>query len=212
MGWNHLDSKFLYVTDGGHFENLGLVELLRRGCTMIYCFDAAGDDVKTFDTLGEAVALARAELSVEIEINPDPLRPVGSDGYSSTDFVVGSFRYRNKSEGLITFAKATITEDAPWDVRAFARKDKRFPTHGTVDQFFNEQKFEAYRALGAHTARRALAFWDRPGATPSPAQSSKPSVPTQGANSPPAASSTGPQVASKGHFRRWRDRRRAHRN
>ena len=45
--------RFVYVTDGGHWENLGLVELLRRGCGQILCFDAAGDDLKHFSTLSQ---------------------------------------------------------------------------------------------------------------------------------------------------------------
>lgn len=77
LGRNRVDSRYLFVTDGGHYENLGLVELLRRGCTRIYCFDASGGE--RFDALGDAVALARSELGVEIEIDPDPLRP-GSGG------------------------------------------------------------------------------------------------------------------------------------
>jgi hypothetical protein len=182
MGWNHLDSKFLYVTDGGHYENLGLVELIRRGCTMIYCFDASGDHIDSFKTLGEAVALARAEFNVEIDIRADAIAPRARHDYSPTDFVVGTLRYPRRAaesgdgepteqpseaveediEGLIVYAKAAVTEDAPWDVRAFMKSDRRFPSHSTVDQFFNEQKFEAYRALGAHTARRALRFYTSP--------------------------------------------------
>jgi hypothetical protein len=42
VGRNRVDSRFLYITDGGHYENLGLVELLRRGCAKVYCFDATG--------------------------------------------------------------------------------------------------------------------------------------------------------------------------
>ncbi|MEX2393475.1 MAG: hypothetical protein WD826_03235, partial [Actinomycetota bacterium] len=63
-----LDNRFVYVTDGGHWENLGLVELLRRGCTEIYCFDATGDKVDTFTTVGQALAIARTELDVRIDI------------------------------------------------------------------------------------------------------------------------------------------------
>ena len=55
--FNHhqVDDKFIYISDGGHFENLGLVELLRRGCTQIYCFDASGGPPADFTTLGQAV-------------------------------------------------------------------------------------------------------------------------------------------------------------
>ena len=73
LGRNRVDSRYLFVTDGGHYENLGLVELLRRGWTKIYCFDASGGE--GFEALGDAVALARSELGVEIDIRPDPLMP-----------------------------------------------------------------------------------------------------------------------------------------
>lgn len=73
IGRNRVNSHYLFVTDGGHYENLGLVELLRRGCTKIYCFDASGGE--GFEALGDAVALARSELGVEIDIRPDPLKP-----------------------------------------------------------------------------------------------------------------------------------------
>lgn len=171
MGWNHANSKFLYVTDGGHYENLGLVELIRRGCTTIYCLDASGDHEETFHTLGEAVALARTELQVEIDIHPDPMRP--KDGLpASTDFVVGRIRYPNRVEGecvegFLVYGKATVTQDAPWDVRDFGERDQRFPNHSTIDQFFNEQKFEAYRALGRSTARR-MARWNDSESWPQP--------------------------------------------
>jgi Patatin-like phospholipase len=80
LGRNRADGRYLFVTDGGHYENLGLVELLRRGCTKIYCFDASGGEA--FGQLGDAVALARSELSVSIAIDPSELTP--SAGASTT--------------------------------------------------------------------------------------------------------------------------------
>lgn len=158
-GSNHANSKFLYVSDGGHYENLGLVELLRRGCTEIYCMDAAGDKEDTFFTLGEALELARTELQVQIDIRPDALRPDPKTGRPTTDFAVGSFKYPNGVLGILVYGKANVTDEAPWDVRAFREKDRRFPNHGTIDQFFDEQKFEAYRTLGYSTAKR-MAHWN----------------------------------------------------
>jgi hypothetical protein len=73
LGRNRVDAKYLFVTDGGHYENLGLVELLRRGCTEIYCFDASGDG--KFGVLGDAIALARSELGVQVDIDPSKLAP-----------------------------------------------------------------------------------------------------------------------------------------
>ena len=65
FGRNSVNHKFLYVTDGGRYENLGLVELLRRGCTRIFCLDASGG--RAFEALGDAIALARSEVGVEID-------------------------------------------------------------------------------------------------------------------------------------------------
>jgi hypothetical protein len=160
LGRHKLDHKYLYITDGGHYENLGLIELLRRGCTLIYCLDASGDQPETFTTLGEAIALARSEVGVDIEIDPTVLRPPASDDPPATDHAIGSFRYRTTAqehEGTLVFCKTAVTADAPWDVRAFKEKDKLFPNDSIFDQLFNDEKFEAYRALGARTTERALA-------------------------------------------------------
>jgi hypothetical protein len=167
LGLTSVKDRFLYITDGGHFENLGLVELLRRGCTTIFCLDAGGDRGGTYPALGEAVALARSELQVEIEVDPTPIRP-NEERISETDWVVGRYRFRATRgslasddgnaapwSGELIYCRAAVTADAPWDVRAFHESDKRFPYHSTFDQLFNDQKFESYRALGAHTARRA---------------------------------------------------------
>jgi hypothetical protein len=162
LGANHANSKFLYVSDGGHYENLGLVELLRRGCSTIYCLDAAGDQEDTFFTLGEALELARTELQVEIDIRPDSLKPDPTTREAATDFTIGRIAYPNGVEGVLVYGKANVTTEAPWDVRAFRQKDKRFPNHGTIDQFFDEQKFEAYRTLGYSTAKR-MAHWNDAG-------------------------------------------------
>ena len=71
--------RYLYVSDGGHWDNLGLVELLRRGCTEIVCISAAGDGATSFGTIAEAIALAREELGVDIDLDPTPLRPPADD-------------------------------------------------------------------------------------------------------------------------------------
>jgi hypothetical protein len=163
LGRNSYRDDYVYVTDGGHYENLGLVELLRRGCTEIYCFDAAGDKVDTFNTFGEAVAIARSELGVEIAINPWVMQPGdGSDGYVPFDHTDGELwfegdRSAGKSSGRIVLVKAGVTIDAPSDVRAWKEREKDFPTHGTASQLYTEERFEAYRALGGHMARHAIA-------------------------------------------------------
>jgi hypothetical protein len=89
LGLNDVSGKFVYVTDGGHFDNLGLVELLRRGCGRIVCFDAAGDALGEYFVLSDAMALARSDLGVEIDINLSPLKPDENTGISPSDHAVG---------------------------------------------------------------------------------------------------------------------------
>jgi hypothetical protein len=160
MGFNSSRDKFLYITDGGHYENLGLVELLRRGCTKIYCFDASGGDPGTFFTLAEAIELARVEpdVRVEIDIDPKDLSVNQETGFSTTDHAVGHFTYPGaKWRGDLIYCRAAVVAEAPYDVRSFQQRDPRFPHHSTADQWFDEYKFEAYRALGHFTASRAVA-------------------------------------------------------
>jgi hypothetical protein len=181
FGLHPFDHPYLYVTDGGHWDNLGLVELLRRGCTKIYCFDASGDQVDTFFTIGEAVALARSDLGIDINIRPDVMRTpltAPSDGrkllrwpgdtpaetaVAPTEHAIGTFtpvdpitlEPMTGIEGRIVIGKATITDDVPWDVFAHAEKDPKFPTNSTLEQLYTDEKFESYRALGRHIATRS---------------------------------------------------------
>jgi hypothetical protein len=146
LGRNRLDARFLYVSDGGHYENLGLVELLRRGCTRIYCFDASGGE--TFTALGDAIALARSELGVQIKIDPSALVPSGERHLAKSDCVHARFEYEDGTPGLLIYARTVMTADVPFDVTAYHDGDPKFPHHSTADQLYTDQKFEAYRALG----------------------------------------------------------------
>jgi Patatin-like phospholipase len=162
FGHNRLDGKFLYVTDGGHYENLGLVELLRRGCRTIYCFDAGGGTSSS--ALVEAIALAHSELNVEIDMEPQA-RELAEDPatHRSRRCVArGRITYPPAEpdgtpvDGTLFYVRSVVAEDAPWDILAYQETDALFPHHSTLDQFFDDRKFEAYRALGHHAAERAL--------------------------------------------------------
>ena len=63
-------ATWINVTDGGHYDNLGLVEALHRGAKNIIVFDASGDRPDTWSTLGGAMALARTDAGVEVSLNP----------------------------------------------------------------------------------------------------------------------------------------------
>jgi hypothetical protein len=154
LGWNSVNDPFLYVTDGGHYENLGLVELLRRGCTEIFCFDASGGT--SMSALGDAIALARSELEVEIKIDPSPLVEDKDSRLAKKACVAGEITYPGGRKGVLVYARSVVTQSAPYDVQAFRLKDPVFPHHSTADQLYTDQKFEAYRALGACIAKDAL--------------------------------------------------------
>jgi hypothetical protein len=161
LGWHRARSKFLYVTDGGHVENLGLYELLRRRCRTIVCLDAAGGSTTRLSTLGEAVALA-PRVGACIEIDPHDLIEV-EDGCNRRNHVVGRIRYdgENEPSGWLIYGKALVTSECPWDVRAYAAKDERFPVHPTGDQAYGGETFDAYQALGHHVGEAcARAFAD----------------------------------------------------
>jgi hypothetical protein len=155
-----VDDKFVYVTDGGHWENLGLVEALRRGCTEVYCFDAAGDPPGAFSTLGQAIALARAELGVEVDIDPTVMRPKEGERWSVQGHAAGTLRFGGsggrRRNGRIVVVKAVVTDSAPWDVKAFAERTPDFPNETTFDQLYEDDQFEAYRSLGHHLTEKAL--------------------------------------------------------
>jgi hypothetical protein len=168
FGLNRIGSKYLYVTDGGHYENLGLVELLRRGCTKIYCLDASGVGAGgvEFEALGEAITLARSELGVEIKFDseepggedtsPAAMVPDKETHFAKRDVVTAEIKYDDGEKGKLVYVRNTMTETAPWDVRAHHEEDPRFPNNPTIDQLYTDQKFEAYRALGSRAAMRAV--------------------------------------------------------
>jgi hypothetical protein len=155
FGRNSLKQQYLYVSDGGHWENLGLVELLRRGCGTIVCLDAAGDDVHHFNTLSEAIDLAHADLGVEFTIDMRPLIP-NQKGRSQACYATGTFRFPNGTNGRIVYVKAAICEKTPIEVVTYKERDDKFPNHPTTNQFFSEYTFESYRTLGEHAVREAL--------------------------------------------------------
>ena len=171
IGRNTADARFVYVSDGGHYENLGLVELLRRGCTTIWCVDASGETINTFGTIAEAIAIARSELSVDIDIDlsamgPDPEATGAAARFVRKTWVQGTVSYQNGVQGILVVLKCGVPNDAPADVLDFHAKAKLFPCDPTSNQLYTARRFDAYRALGYTTARHALAGATGPGGSP----------------------------------------------
>lgn len=161
FGTLHLNGRWLYVTDGGHYENLGMVEALRRRPDLLIVLDASADRESPCATLGQAVALARTECGVCVDINPRPTLSSAA-GLSETNTVVGTFSYPGElAQHHLLYAKLAVPAgaDVPWDVQAYHEAHATFPTDSTFQQLYDADEFEAYRALGAYAATSLLAAW-----------------------------------------------------
>ena len=152
--------KWVYLSDGGHFENLGIYELVRRRCRYIIACDAGEDGAVTFGDLGNAIEKCRADFGVDIEIDVSKIHPLPGGKVSEWHCAIGRIRYDRQGfdevAGTLLYIKSSLTGDEPADVRRYAAENFAFPHEPTSDQFFDESQFESYRALGFHVAREVF--------------------------------------------------------
>src|SRR5262249_35039541 len=132
--------KYVHLSDGGHFENLGVYELIRRRCRYIICCDAGTDRDDASENLANMMRLCRTDFGIRFEIDTTPLREQGEDGLSRWHCAVGTIHYEDvdpgAGRGTFLFIRATFTGDEPPDVRNYRRAHPDFPHQSTVDQFF----------------------------------------------------------------------------
>ncbi len=145
-------SRYVYLSDGGHFENLGIYELVRRKTRFIVCSDADADPEFSFADLGNAIDRCRRDFGVEIHIRAQ--RDVCAEGgkqFRSGHYAIGEICYPGQTaRGCLLYIKSSLTSDEPSDVLGMKASDSDFPHDSTANQFFNEAMFESYRALGEH--------------------------------------------------------------
>ena len=70
---------------------------------------------------------------------------------------IGTVDYDGGQKGWLLYIKSSLSGDENDYVRDYARRHADFPHESTGDQFFSEEQFEVYRALGFHIASRLLA-------------------------------------------------------
>jgi hypothetical protein len=148
-------NPYVYLSDGGHFENLGLWSMVVRRCRVIIVSDAGCDPDCTFADLSNAVRRIRIDLGIPIEFGAMEMSRSGQ-GISNRHAVLGTIRYSavdgpGAPNGRLLYVKATLSGDEPVDVRNFAALHPAFPHDPTGNQFFDEDRFESYRALGYHS-------------------------------------------------------------
>ncbi|GGB86805.1 hypothetical protein [Pseudoduganella buxea] len=156
-------SSYLMVSDGGHFDNLGVYELVRRRCKLIVSVDAECDAAMHFGALGTLIRLCQVDFKTRIEIDVDRLRPSPDSGRSQSHLAVGRILYpplddgRGAEEGVLVYIKAALTpalRDA--SVLQYHATHPAFPHESTGDQFYGEDQFESYRRLGRHLVKHGL--------------------------------------------------------
>ena len=114
--------------------------------------DAGADPDMSCGALADVLRYARIDLGITIDIQLDPLRPAAS-GLSAAHWVVGVIDYGGGETGRLIYLKLSMTGDEPEAIREYRTRFPAFPQQSSANQFFTEEQFEAYRALGEHIAQ-----------------------------------------------------------
>jgi len=171
-----LARRWQYLTDGGHFENLGLYELLRpeRRLQFAIAVDAGADPDYQFGDLANLIRLVRIDFRVEVEVlretfppalarvfgTPEDFRSAGqgaAPGPVTQCAVLLKVDYPDRADcAWVVLIKPRVLSDAAADVREYALTHPSFPQQSTGDQFFDEAQWESYRKLGLSNAEAVL--------------------------------------------------------
>ena len=158
VGAIHERGPVVNVSDGGHIENTGALELLRRRCRRITIVDGEADPDMAFGGLATLQRIARIDMGIEIEIELDELRP-DENGLSRKRSAVGTIHYParerpgggqdlDKEEGELIYVKLAVTGAEGETVAEYRARHEAFPHQSTANQAFDESQLEAYRELG----------------------------------------------------------------
>ncbi len=165
FGQTNDEARYVYLSDGGHFENLALYELVKRRCKFIVACDADSDGSYAFGDIGNAIRRCREDIGVEIELRlgeltakTAPAAKVASGtqiaALSKWHWAIGKIHYNlvdpAADDGILVYIKTSMTGDEPPDVINYQRQHPDFPHQTTADQWFTESQFESYRRLGQH--------------------------------------------------------------
>lgn len=140
---------WINVSDGGHIENMGLYELLRRRCKFIVCVDGEADPGLTFHGLMTLVRHVQIDFGIRIDPKLDDLRLAEATRICKSHFVFCRVHYP-EGTGLLLYVKLSLSGNESELIKRYRLVHPEFPHQSTLDQFFDEEQFEAYRQLGVH--------------------------------------------------------------
>jgi hypothetical protein len=160
LGMTNGQSPYVYLSDGGHFDNLGLYEMILRRCRFIVISDASTDPDYHFESLAYSIRQIRVDFGVPIEMEEmslgrEPKKEnkycaIGTIRYSCVDKPLGSNEPDEAFDGVLIYLKPSLNGSEPADVLNYHKGDDSFPQDTIADQWFSESQFESYRMLGSH--------------------------------------------------------------
>lgn len=162
LGFTDDESPYVYLSDGGHFENLGIFEMVLRRCRLVVSTDAGADPNYEFGDLGNAVRKIRIDLGIPIEFRDLPIRRyAGKEDAAARYCAIGRIMYSavdglGAPDGTLICFKPALSGKEPRDVLHYAAANPVFPQEPTSDQFFGESQFESYRQLGEFALLNSL--------------------------------------------------------
>ncbi|WP_419709194.1 hypothetical protein [Pseudomonas sp. NFX224] len=158
LGLSDERSRYVYLSDGGHFDNLGIYELIRRRCSVILAVDASADSKREMTDLADAVRKCRIDLGVDISFPQLGEFRGDNDALCEKGFVRGIIRYDAQTQGTLILIKPSLssTKTEPADILNYAIENPTFPHQTTADQFFDESQFESFRQLGKFIGDQCL--------------------------------------------------------
>jgi Patatin-like phospholipase len=154
-------SAYVDLSDGGHFENLGLYEMVMRRCGRIVVLDSGCDPRFIYEDLGNALRKIRIDMRIPIDFDDVSLKLL-RDGKQRWAFATirYSAAYTGVDDGLLIYVKPMILGNEPPDVATYRASHPEFPHQSTGNQWYDESQTESYRMLGLHTIQEMCAGWN----------------------------------------------------
>jgi len=160
LGQTSDQSEYVYLSDGGHFENLGLYEMARRRCGLIVVLDSGCDPEFSYEDLGNALRKIRIDLRIPIDFDEESIRKLRA---KERRWALATIRYSavdaGCEDGRLVYIKPMRLGDEPPDVLSYAASHEAFPHQSTNDQWFDESQTESYRQLGLFTVAGMCEGW-----------------------------------------------------
>jgi hypothetical protein len=162
LGMTDDKNPYVYLSDGGHFENFGRYEMILRRCRFIVVSDASTDTNYTYESLAMAIRQIRVDFGVPIDMGPMQFGSLPDAGhnycalglikYACVDRPGGSGDTKEDADydGVLVYIKPSLLGDEPRDVLNYHASSPTFPEETIADQWFSEAQFESYRMLGSH--------------------------------------------------------------